>query len=63
VGLPRAGRWDEVLNTDAARFGGSGLGNLGAIKAVDVPWHGLPCSAEVTLPPLATVWFRSPSEA
>ena len=33
VGLPFAGRWDEILNTDAAEFGGSGVGNLGAVHA------------------------------
>jgi len=62
VGLPRAGRWDEVLNTDAEIYGGSGQGNMGAVKAGDEPWHGLPCSASLVLPPLSTVWFRSPRE-
>ena len=60
VGLPRSGRWDEVLNTDAAEFGGSGQGNLGAVHAEPDPWHGLPASADIMLPPLATVWLRPP---
>ena len=58
VGLPFAGVWEEILNTDAADFGGSGVGNLGAVTAVDVPWAGRPASAVVTLPPLAGLWLR-----
>ena len=38
IGLPAAGRWDEILNTDAEEFGGSGVGNLGGVTAIDVPW-------------------------
>ena len=58
IGLPKAGRWVEVLNTDAAAYGGSGEGNLGAVTAAEEPSHGYPASAEVTVGPLATVWFR-----
>jgi 1,4-alpha-glucan branching enzyme len=57
IGLPVAGEWREALNTDAVDFGGSGVGNGGAVWAVDEPWHGLPYSAEVTLPPLAVLWL------
>jgi 1,4-alpha-glucan branching enzyme len=57
IGLPRGGRWREVLNTDAAGYGGSGVGNHGSIEAVEEPWHGQPFSAEVVAPPLGTVWF------
>jgi 1,4-alpha-glucan branching enzyme len=57
IGLPRAGRWREVLNTDAAVYGGSGVGNLGAIEAVAEPWHGKPASAVITLPPLGVLWL------
>ena len=57
VGLPRAGRWREILNTDAAIYGGSGVGNLGGIEAVPEPWHGLPASATLTLPPLGVLWL------
>ncbi len=42
VGLPLAGRWREVLNTDAGAYGGSGMGNLGTVQAVPMPWHGRP---------------------
>jgi len=58
VGLPLAGRWAEVLNTDGARYGGGNVGNLGAVWADERPHHGLPASASVTLPPLAAIWFR-----
>ena len=57
VGLPRAGRWQEVLNTDAVIYGGSGVGNLGSIEAVPEPWHGTPASATITLPPLGVLWL------
>jgi 1,4-alpha-glucan branching enzyme len=57
LGLPIAGRWTEALNTDSYVYGGSDVGNLGVVDASDVAWHGQPCSAEVTLPPLAAVWF------
>jgi 1,4-alpha-glucan branching enzyme len=58
IGLPRTGRWEEVLNTYAAAYGGSGVGNLGGVEAVAEGWHGQPASATVQVPPLATVWFR-----
>jgi 1,4-alpha-glucan branching enzyme len=58
IGLPAAGRWDEVLNTDAQVYGGSGVGNLGGVAAEASPWHGLPASAAITVPPLGSVWFR-----
>jgi 1,4-alpha-glucan branching enzyme len=58
VGLPRAGHWREALNTDAACYGGSNVGNLGGVEAEPVPWHGQPFSAALTLPPLAVLWLR-----
>jgi 1,4-alpha-glucan branching enzyme len=57
VGLPRAGRWRELINTDAAIYGGSGVGNLGAVQAVPEPWHGMPASAEISIPPLGALWL------
>jgi 1,4-alpha-glucan branching enzyme len=57
VGLPRGGRWREIMNTDSERYGGSNIGNLGSVTAEPVPWHGEPFSAELTLPPLAVVWL------
>jgi 1,4-alpha-glucan branching enzyme len=55
--LPRAGHWREILNTDAKAYGGSGRGNFGAIEARDMSSHERPASAEVSLPPLATLYF------
>ncbi|GAA2399854.1 1,4-alpha-glucan branching enzyme [Streptomyces glaucosporus] len=49
--------WREVLNTDAARYGGSGVGNPEPLKTDSVPAHGRPASIAPTLPPLATVWL------
>jgi 1,4-alpha-glucan branching enzyme len=57
LGLPRAGTWREVLNTDSRYYGGSDAGSLGVLEAEPIPWHGQQVSAELTLPPLATVWL------
>ncbi|MFL6067587.1 MAG: 1,4-alpha-glucan branching protein GlgB [Gaiellaceae bacterium] len=57
LGLPLRGSWREVVNTDAGYYGGSDVGNLGSVEADATPWHDQPFSAEVTLPPLATVWL------
>jgi 1,4-alpha-glucan branching enzyme len=57
IGLPSAGRWREVFNSDAQDYGGSGIGNLGSVEAVAHPAHGLPASAEITIPPLSTLYF------
>jgi 1,4-alpha-glucan branching enzyme len=61
IGLPHAGRWDEVINTDAESYGGSGVGNLGSFVAEEVPWHGRPASAEIRIPPLGALWLRPAS--
>ena len=57
VGLPFAGRWVEVLNTDAEIYGGSGVGNFGAVEAEPVMWHGRPASAALRLPPQGVLWL------
>jgi len=57
IGLPQAGIWREVLNTDAVEFGGSGQGNLGQVVTASVPAFGQPASARVFLPPLATIYL------
>jgi 1,4-alpha-glucan branching enzyme len=57
VGVPRAGRWREVLCSDAALYRGSGVGNLGLVVAVDEPWHGRPAAVSLTLPPLGCVYL------
>jgi 1,4-alpha-glucan branching enzyme len=62
VGVPAAGRWTEILNTDALEFGGSGMGNLGGAEAAPVPMHGRPQSIALTLPPLAALYLRGDGE-
>jgi 1,4-alpha-glucan branching enzyme len=56
--LPHAGRWREVVNTDATDYGGSGVGNLGSVEGDETPWGGHPASVELTLPPLAGLWLQ-----
>lgn len=57
IGLPAGGFWQELLNTDAAMYGGSNVGNGGGVEAEAVPAHGEAWSASLTLPPLAVVIF------
>ncbi|WP_280688683.1 1,4-alpha-glucan branching protein GlgB [Kitasatospora sp. GAS204B] len=57
IGLPAAGVWQVVLDTDDSRYGGAGSGRPGPHQAEELPWQGQPFSAELTLPPLATVWL------
>jgi 1,4-alpha-glucan branching enzyme len=60
VGVPYAGVWRELLNSDASRYGGSGMGNLGAVETTPVPAHGHHRSLMLTLPPLAVLIFGAP---
>jgi 1,4-alpha-glucan branching enzyme len=62
VGVPRGGYWEEIANSDALDYGGSGQGNFGGVEAGPEPHHGRPFSVEITLPPLGAVFFRSSSE-
>ena len=57
LGLPRSGTWVEALNTDSTFYGGTDTGSLGGVEAEALAWHGQPCSALVTLPPLGVVWL------
>ncbi|WP_292395105.1 1,4-alpha-glucan branching protein GlgB [Methanoculleus sp. UBA303] len=57
IGVPFGGFWNEVLNSDAVEYGGSGVGNLGGVEAERVPAHGRPWSLPLTLPPLGAVIF------
>ncbi|GAA3758017.1 1,4-alpha-glucan branching protein GlgB [Salinactinospora qingdaonensis] len=57
VGLPWAGTWREILNTDAHSYGGSGMASTAGATATAEPWNGQPASAVLTFPPLATVWL------
>ncbi|HEX5062002.1 MAG TPA: alpha amylase C-terminal domain-containing protein, partial [Kofleriaceae bacterium] len=58
VGVPSAGLWSEILNTDAQELGGSGHGNLGSIEAAPVRSHDRPFSLSLTVPPLGAVFVR-----
>src|SRR5207253_3010699 len=57
LGVPHAGAWHEILNSDAAVYGGSGVGNLGRAFAASQPLHGQPATLEFPLPPLAALVF------
>ena len=56
LGVPHAGQWTEVLDTDAHDFGGSGITN-GTISTDGVAWHGFDQSLVLTLPPLAVLYL------
>jgi 1,4-alpha-glucan branching enzyme len=58
IGVPAGGLWRECINSDATDYGGSGMGNAGAVQAEDVSSHGEPLSLLLTLPPLATIMLR-----
>jgi 1,4-alpha-glucan branching enzyme len=58
VGVPRAGFWREILNSDGREYGGSGHGNTGGVESTPVPSHGRYQSVSLTLPPLAILFFR-----
>jgi 1,4-alpha-glucan branching enzyme len=60
IGVPAPGQWREVLNSDAAEYGGSGIGNQGGAGAVAQLQHGRACRLTVAAPPLGVVVFRSP---
>jgi 1,4-alpha-glucan branching enzyme len=57
LGFPRPGEWREVLNTDAAIYGGGNRGNLGGVSTEPVAWHDQTQSAEIVIPPLTTLIF------
>src|SRR5437868_3793633 len=58
VGVLHPGRWEEILNSDAPLYGGSGQGNLGGVEAVPVAMHGHMHSVTLTLPPLGAIFFK-----
>ncbi len=58
VGVPLAGRWREILNSDAKELGGSGQGNLGSVESRPIRWNGRRHSINITLPPLGAVFFK-----
>jgi 1,4-alpha-glucan branching enzyme len=58
IGVPEGSAYEEVLNTDDPRYGGSGVGNAEGVGAEEVPAHGRPHSLALTLPPLAAIVLR-----
>ena len=58
LGVPKAGTYVELLNTDSAYYGGSNLGNGGTLPAVAGEWMGRPANLCVTIPPLGAVVLR-----
>jgi 1,4-alpha-glucan branching enzyme len=58
IGVPRAGSWAEALNSDAAPYGGSGMGNMGGAATAPQPMHGMADSLSLTLPPLSALFLR-----
>jgi len=59
VGVPAAGFWEEILNSDAKEYGGSGMGNFGGVESNPVSCHGRFDSLTLTLPPLSTVFLKN----
>ena len=62
VGLPSKGSFRIILNTDDAKYGGSGYLDTTSIEPEDRPWQYQPFSATINLPPLATLWFKPAEE-
>jgi 1,4-alpha-glucan branching enzyme len=58
LGVPVAGFYREIINTDAETYGGGNIGNMGGFEAEDFPWQGRTHSLMISLPPLATVAFK-----
>jgi 1,4-alpha-glucan branching enzyme len=60
IGVPRAGEYREILNSDSQHYGGSNLGNLAAVRTRAVPCLGQPCSLDLLLPPLSILILAAP---
>jgi 1,4-alpha-glucan branching enzyme len=58
VGVPEAGYWRELLNSDALEYDGTGIGNFGGVTAENIPAHGRPYSLKLTLPPLGALFLK-----
>jgi 1,4-alpha-glucan branching enzyme len=58
VGVPHAGRWQEVFNSDSRFYGGSDIGNHGQVDTLPIAMHGHAQSLALTLPPLSTVFLQ-----
>jgi 1,4-alpha-glucan branching enzyme len=58
VGVPRAGTWREIFNSDSGIYGGSDTGNGGGAGTREAPWHGRPFQIALTLPPLGGLFLK-----
>ncbi|HEX9750292.1 MAG TPA: 1,4-alpha-glucan branching protein GlgB [candidate division Zixibacteria bacterium] len=63
IGVPAAGRWVEVFNSDAECYGGTGMGNMGTVHTAPIALHGHPQSLEPILPPLGAIYLQSAQTA
>jgi 1,4-alpha-glucan branching enzyme len=61
LGVPKACWYDEIFNSDSMHYGGSNVGNGPGVAGEAVPWHGLPASIKVSLPPLGVIVFKPQS--
>ena len=59
VGVPRGGVWKEILNSDSKDYGGTDFGNLGSAEAQPIATHGRPYSLNLSVPPLAALFFKN----
>ena len=58
IGVPHPGRYREILNTDSATYGGTNVGNLGAVDSERIPWLGREHSIKLRVPPLAVLILK-----
>jgi 1,4-alpha-glucan branching enzyme len=58
IGVPRGGSWEEILNSDATLYGGSGQGNIGGVRTAPVSWHGHRHSLNLVLPPMGMIALK-----
>ena len=58
IGVPKKGLWKEILNSDSECYFGSNIGNLGEKYTYDYSTHARPYTLEITVPPLAAVFFK-----
>ena len=58
VGVPTAGYWEEIFNSDAKDYGGLGFGNCGGLESEPIEWDGRPHSLCLQLPPHSVSVFR-----
>ena len=59
IGVPLAGHWGEILNSDARWYGGTDVGNAGGVDTESIPSHGHPQSISLTLPPLGMLVLKA----